>query len=60
MHDEIGLTLFIQLTLGFSHLNVHKFTVNPMCFCGGEIESTEHYLLRCQNYSTERSEVLVT
>ena len=25
---------------------------------GTEIESTEHFLLRCQNYATKRSELL--
>ena len=28
-----------------------------MCSCGTEIESTEHYLLRYQNYTSERSKL---
>ena len=28
-----------------------------MCACGTEIETTEHFLLRCQFYSTERLEL---
>ena len=29
-----------------------------MCSCSTEIESTEHYLLRYQNYTSERSKLL--
>ena len=29
-----------------------------MCSCGTEIESTEHYLLCYQNYTSERSKLL--
>ena len=29
-----------------------------MCSCGTEIESTEHYLLRYQNHTSEKSKVL--
>ena len=28
-----------------------------MCACGTEIETTEHFLLRCQFYSTQRLEL---
>ena len=28
-----------------------------MCSCGTETESTEHYLLRYQNYTSERSKL---
>ena len=47
----------------FSHLNDHKFrhgfsdTINPMCACGTEVETAEHFLLPCQFYSTQRSEL---
>ena len=43
--------------LGFSHLREHKFrhnfadTVNPLCSCALETESTDHFFLRCQNYA---------
>ena len=28
-----------------------------MCACGTEIETTEHFLLRCRFYSTQRLEL---
>ena len=48
------------MRLGLSHLNKHKFshgfldTVNPMCSCNSEEESTTHFLLRCPNYNQQR------
>ena len=50
--------------MNFSHLNEHKFrhnfndTINPMCSCGKEPETTLHYLLRCDFYSIYRLELL--
>ena len=50
--------------LNFSHLNEHKFrhgfkdTVDPMCKCGVETETTLHFLLRCSLYSNIRTELL--
>ena len=64
VHDIVGIKLLTRLRLGFSHLNDHKFrhnfkdTVNPLCSCGKDIESTIHYLLRCQHYSQQRPELL--
>ena len=46
-----------------SHLNEHKFrhdfedTISPMCSCNTEIESNEHFLLRCHFYSSQRLEL---
>ena len=60
------MTLLTRLRLQFSHLNEHKFrhgfsdTIYPMCACGTEVETTEHFLLRCQFYSTQRLELLKT
>ena len=62
-YDPLGVKLLARLRLQFSHLNEHKFrhgfsdTVNPMCACGTEIETTEHFFLRCHLYSTQRSEL---
>ena len=53
----------MRLRLEFSHLNEHKFrhgfkdTLNPLCTCGAEVETTEDFLLHCQLYSTHRSEL---
>ena len=58
------LKLLTSLRLNFSHLNKHKFrhgfrdTVDPMCKCGLETETTLHFLLRCKLYSTIRTELL--
>ena len=63
IYDPLGVKLLTRLRLRFSHLNEHKFrhgfsdTINPMCACGTEIETTEHFLLRCQFYSTQRLEL---
>ena len=64
VHDINGLKLLTRLRLNFSHLNEHKFrhnfndTINPMCSCGKEPETTLHYLLRCDFYSIYRLELL--
>ena len=53
IHDNNGITLLTRLRLNFSHLNEHKFrhnfldTLNPMCSCGFEPETTAHFLLCC-------------
>ena len=50
-----------RLRLGLSHLRDHKFKhnfpdyLNPVCFCGKDIETTVCYLLHCTIFSDERS-----
>ena len=62
--DINGIKLLNRLRLHFSHLNEHKFrhnfiaTIDPMCSCGLEPETTLHYLLRCNLYSDLRTELL--
>ena len=62
VYDPLGVKLLTRLRLEFSHLNEHKFrhcfkdTLNPLCTCRAEVETTEHFLLHCQLYSTHRSE----
>ena len=64
IHDINGIKLLNRLRLHFSHLNEHKFrhnfiaTIDPMCSCGLEPETTLHYLLRCNLYSDLRAELL--
>ena len=64
VHDPIGVKLLSRLRLQFTHLNEYKFihgfndTVNPMCPCGTDVETTEYFLLRCHYFSTQRSELL--
>ena len=49
IHDPIGLSYLLQLRVGLSKLNFHKFkhhfrdTVNPMCPTNDGIEDTEHF-----------------
>ena len=48
------------MRVNLSHLREHKFrhnfldTINPLCSCSLETESTNHYLLRCPHYSHTR------
>ena len=63
IYDPLGVKLFARLILQFSHLNEHKFRhsfsdiINPMCAYGTEVETAEHFLLRCQFCSTQRLEI---
>ena len=51
IYDPLGVKLLTRLRLQFSHLNEHKFrhgfgdTINAICACGSEVETTEHFLL---------------
>ena len=53
-----------RLRIGFSHLKEHKFkhnfqdSVDPLCSCGNDIESTVHFFLHCPNFTTERQTLL--
>ena len=53
-----------RLRLNFSHLNEHKFhhnfrdTVNPLCCCNNETETTSRYLLRCHLLSEQKTKLL--
>ena len=61
--DPLGVKLLTRLRLQFRHLNERKFrhgfndTVDPFCACGNEIETTEHFFLRCHFYSAQRKEL---
>ena len=58
-HNPKGVTLITRLRLEFSHLCKHEFKhpfqdcLNPLCFCGNDIETSTHYLLRCPTYTNE-------
>ena len=63
--DPEGLKLLTRLRVQLSHLREHKYrhnfvdTLNPFCNCGLlEIESTTHYLLRCNFFSIQRETLL--
>ena len=61
IYDPLGIKLLHRLQLSFSHLREHKFrhnfadTVNPLCSCYLETESTEYCIIRYHNYVTLRT-----
>ena len=63
-HNPKGIKLVTRLRLGLSHLREHKFkhsfqdTLNPLCSCGVDIETTSHYFLYCPLFHAERSTLL--
>ena len=65
-HNPRGICLITRLRLGLSHLREHKFkhgfqdTLNPLCSCGNDVESTEHFLLHCPQFVNERCTLLST
>ena len=62
--DPPGLKLLTRLRVNLSHLREHKFrhnfldTINPLCNCSLEIESTIHYILCCPFYTHIRRGLL--
>ena len=60
-HNPIAIRLTTRLRLGLSHLRDLKFKynfldcLNTICWCGKDIETTVHYLLRCPIFPDERS-----
>ena len=63
MYDSLGEKFLTRLRLEFIHLKEHKFghgftdSINPMCAYGADVETTEHFLLCCHFYSTQRLEL---
>ena len=57
IYDPLGIKLLTRSRLGFSHFSEHKFrhnfadSLNPLCSCSLETESTFHFFPRCQNYT---------
>ncbi len=53
-----------RLRLGLSHLKLHLFTYNliasPLCGCGLEGETIDHYILRCPAFGMVRIEMYRT
>ena len=60
MSSSKGIELLTKLRLGLSPLREHKFkhgfldSLNSICSCGQNIETSTHFLLHCPNYSSER------
>ena len=63
-HYPVGVKLVIRLRLGFSYLREHKLrhnfhdTLNHLCSCSLEPETTSHYLLCCHNFSSASSALM--
>ena len=59
-----GIKHLTRLRLGLSHFRDHKFkhgfldSLNPICSCCFDIETTCHFLLYCPNFVNERSLLL--
>ena len=55
-HNPQGLNFLTRLRLGLSHLRYYKFkhnfldSINSLCSCGSNIETTLHFLLYCPNF----------
>ena len=60
IHNSLGSKLLIRLRQGLSHLDKHKFrhcfqdSLNPLCKCRKDIESTVHFFLHCSNFLIPR------
>ena len=65
-HNSKGIKLLTRLKVGLSHLCEHKFkhsfqdTLNPICNCDEDIETTSRYLLHCLDYLEGRKTLLNT
>ena len=62
--DTYGIKLLPRLRVGFlvilEYINLDNFqdTINPLCSCSVEIQSTSHFFLRCQNFITPRTNLM--
>ena len=62
--DSVGVNLLSRLRLKFSRLNEHKFRRNlkdapsPMCDCGSETETTDHFFLCSLLFAENRQKLL--
>ena len=60
IHNPYGIKLLTRLRLGLSHLRDHKFrhcfqdTLNPLCDCGNDTETTTYFFLHCPSFHTPR------
>ena len=58
IYDPLRIKLLTRSWLGFSLLSEHKSrcnfadSLNPLCSCSSETESTVQFFLCCQNYTT--------
>ena len=64
IHDPIGLSFLYMLRLELSPLRSHKFnydfadTASNLCSCNDGVENTDHFFLKCSNFSDQRETLL--
>ena len=64
INNPLGLKLLTRLRIGFSHLKEYRLkhnfqdSVDLLCSCGNDIESTVHFFLHCPNFATLRQTLL--
>ena len=60
-----GLIFLARLRIDLDHLREHKFkhsfldTLNPICTCGFDIETLNHFFLQCPRFTNERQNLLL-
>ena len=60
-----GLNFLTRLRVGLSHLRGHEFkhdvldTLNPICVCGFDIETLNHFFLHCLRFTNESQNLLL-
>ena len=60
IHNPHGIKPLTRLRLGLSHLCDHRFrhcfqdTLNPLCDCGNDTETTTHFFLHCPSFHNPR------
>ena len=60
IHNHLGIKLLTRLHQYLRHLHEHKFrhcfpdTLNTLCECGKNIESTVYFFLHCTNFLIPR------
>ena len=63
-HNPKGVKLLTTLRLGLSHLREYKFklsfhdSLNPICSCGNDIDTSAHFRHYCPIFSNEKSTFL--
>ena len=60
LRAKYGIKLLTNIRVTFSDLRDHRFKhnfncENPLCSCGMEDESSEHFFLHCPHYLAQRS-----
>ena len=64
VNNPLGQKLLTRLRFVFSNLKENKFkdnfqdSVDPLCSCRNDVESTVHFFLHCQNLTTQRQAIL--